>query len=152
VRARDRRIREIISRRAITTQRQLAEALSAAGIRVTQATISRDIKRLGLVKVPSGDGLSRYASPDAARPLAGETEARLRRAFSEFVTDVDEGSGLIVVKTTTGSASAVAEVIDEAGWPETVGTVAGDNTILIVPRRPGRRASLFRRLKSFLKG
>lgn len=150
MRARDRKILEIVARRPITTQAELVAGLRAAGIAVTQATVSRDIKRLGLVKVPVGDGSYRYHVPEAARPSAAEIQARLRRAMSEYVTEVDEGSGLVVVKTTTGSAGAVAEAIDEAGWPEITGTVAGDNTILVVPRREGHRATILRRLRSLL--
>lgn len=150
MRDRDRRIFEIIARRPITTQAELVRGLRAAGIDVTQATVSRDIKRLGLVKVPSGDGVYRYGTAEAARPLPGEVQARFHRAFTDYVTEIDEGSGLIIVKTTTGSAGAVAEAIDEAGWPEIVGTVAGDNTILVIPRKTGVRAALLRRLKGLL--
>jgi len=151
VRDRDRRILDIIARRPITTQAELVDALRAAGTAVTQATVSRDIKRLGLVKIPSGNGAYRYAVPDAARlPAAGEIQGRLRRAFTDYVTEIDEGSGLIVIKTTTGSAGAVAEAIDEAAWPEIVGTVAGDNTILLIPRKPSVRVALLRRLRGLL--
>jgi transcriptional regulator of arginine metabolism len=150
MRERDRRILEIIGRRPVTTQAELVAALRAGGIQVTQATVSRDIKRLGLVKVPSGNGNYRYATPESARPPVGDIEARLRRAFEEFVAEVDEGSGLVLVKTSTGSANAVAEVIDEAGWSEVAGTVAGDNTIIVVPRQARQRGPLLRRLRSFL--
>ncbi len=150
MRDRDRRILDIIARRSITTQVELLDALRSVGIQITQATASRDIKRLGLVKIPSGDGAYRYAVPEAARPPAGEVQVRLRRAFTDYVTEIDEGSGLIVVKTTTGSAGAVAEAIDEAGWSEIVGTVAGDNTILIIPRKVGARLALVRRLMELL--
>lgn len=150
MRDRDRRILEIVTRRPVTTQQELVAALRAAGIQVTQATVSRDIKRLRLVKVPAGDGTYRYQAPPTIQPSPAELEARLRRAFSEYVTDVDEGSGLVVVKTTTGSAGAVAEALDEAAWPEIVGTVAGDNTILVVPRRAAHRAAILRRLRGLL--
>jgi transcriptional regulator of arginine metabolism len=150
MRGRDRRILEIIAQKPVTTQAALVAALRAGGIDVTQATVSRDIKRLGLVKVPAGNGSYQYATSEAARPSAGDIEVKLRRAIGEFVIAVDEGSGLLLVKTSTGSANAVAEVIDEANWPELAGTVAGDNTIIIVPRRPAHRAVLLRRLRSFL--
>jgi transcriptional regulator of arginine metabolism len=152
MRERDRRILEIIHRRPITTQAHLVAALRAEGISVTQATVSRDIKRLGIVKVPTGDGSYRYSSPEAARPLGTEVEAHLRRTMAEFATGVVEGSGLILVKTTTGSASAVAEAIDEAAWPEIAGTIAGDNTILVVPRRSRDRPRLLGRLRRLLPG
>jgi transcriptional regulator of arginine metabolism len=69
----------------------------------------------------------------------------------EFVTGVDEGSGLVLVKTTTGSASAVAEAIDEADWPEIAGTIAGDNTILVVPRGPRERSRVLARLHKLIE-
>lgn len=147
MREREQRILEIVGRRSIATQAQLVAALRAAGIGVTQATVSRDIKRLGLVKLPAGDGTYRYQVPDSARPPAVEIQARLRRAFQEFVIAVDEGSGLILVKTTTGSAGAVAEAIDEASWPEVAGTIAGDNTILVVPRSGRVRVKVVERLR-----
>jgi transcriptional regulator of arginine metabolism len=148
VRERDRRLLEIVARQPIATQAQLVAALRRKGIRVTQATVSRDIKRLGLVKVPTGNGAYRYASPQTAQARSGEAEARLRRAFSEYVTGVDEGSGLVLVKTASGSAGAVAEAIDEMAWPEIAGTVAGDNTIIVVPRLPGHRVTVLRRLRA----
>jgi transcriptional regulator of arginine metabolism len=147
MRERDRRILEIITRRPVTTQADLVAALREAGIDVTQATVSRDVKRLGLVKVPGDGGLYRYQAPSAVRPSPGEVQTRLRRAFGEFVTEIDEGSGLVLVKTSMGSAGAVAEAIDEAGWPEIAGTVAGNNTILVVPRRTAHRRTILRRLR-----
>jgi transcriptional regulator of arginine metabolism len=150
VRQRDRHMLEIIARRPITTQSELVAALRAAGIRVTQATVSRDIRRLGLVKVPVRGGAARYQAPAAVRPSGPEVEARLRRVFADYVLAVEEGSGLALIKTSTGSANAVAEVIDEAEWREIAGTVAGDNTIIVVPRRPGHRSALLRRLRGYL--
>ncbi|MBI3998177.1 MAG: arginine repressor [Armatimonadetes bacterium] len=147
MRSRDRRVLDIIARRPITTQAELVAALRSAGIRVTQATVSRDIKRLGLVKVPTGDGAYRYRASEVPRPSRAEIEAMLRRAVRDYVVDTDEGAGLVVVKTSMGSAGVVAEAIDEASWPEVVGTVAGDNTIIVVPRRPGDRAVILSRLR-----
>ncbi|MDQ7850800.1 MAG: arginine repressor [Armatimonadota bacterium] len=132
------------------TQAELVRALRAAGLRVSQATVSRDIKRLGLVKVPTQDGRARYLPPAEALRMAPDAERRLTRAFQEYAVGVDEGSGLILVKTTTGTANAVAEAIDEVRWPEVAGTVAGDNTILVVPRTPRARLALRRRLQNLL--
>lgn len=151
MRERDRRILDLVARRPIRTQAELVEVLRAAGISVTQATVSRDIKRLGLVKIPGPQGAYRYQPPPAGRPPIGDVEVRLRRTMGEFVTAIDSGSGLVVVKTTTGSANAVAEAIDEAEWPEVVGTVAGDNTILVVPRGPRARTRLLARLRKTLR-
>ncbi|MDR7483258.1 MAG: arginine repressor [Armatimonadota bacterium] len=144
------RIFEIIARTPIATQEELVRALRARGIRVTQATVSRDIKRLGLVKVPTGDGSYRYAAPGATPPPGEEVRRRLQRAFADYVTAVEEGSGLVLVKTADGSAGPVAEAIDDAAWPEVAGTVAGDNTIIVVPRLARHRAVVLRRLRSLL--
>jgi len=148
MRARDRRILQIIARRPITTQDDLVKSLRAAGIDVTQATVSRDIKRLGLVKVPDAAGSYRYQAPDVARRPAGEVQALLHRAVQDYVTEIDHGAGVVVVKTAAGSASVVAEAIDEVAWPEVVGTVAGDNTIIVIPRRPAHRAVILKRLRA----
>ncbi len=148
MRERDRRILEIIRSRPISTQSRLQEELLRFGIRVTQATVSRDIKRLGLVKTPVGGGAYRYQHTGSTRSAPGDLEGRLRRAAAEYVTGVDEGSGLVLVKTSLGCAGAVAEAIDEVDWPEIAGTVAGDNTIIVVPRKPAQRAVILKRLRS----
>jgi transcriptional regulator of arginine metabolism len=150
MRQRDRQIRDIIARTPVTTQSELVAALRAAGIDVTQATVSRDIKRLGLVKVPDGAGRYRYQAPVATAPGPGDRQARLRRAVADYMTEVQEGSGLVVVKTETGSAGTVAEAIDEQAWPEVVGTVAGDNTIIVVPRDAAGRDLILRKLRDVL--
>lgn len=149
MRSRDRRILKLVADRPITTQDELVEALRGGGINVTQATVSRDIKRLGLVKVTAGDGAYRYQARErtAARGGGKELQANLRRAVRDYALEVDEGSGLVVVKTMTGSAGTVAEAIDEMLWPEVVGTVAGDNTIIVVPRRSSDRAVIVDRLR-----
>jgi transcriptional regulator of arginine metabolism len=147
---RERRIREIIAQHAVGTQEELVDVLRRQGLAVTQATVSRDIKRLGLVKVPSGEGRSRYLIPE--RPSPGTVLRRLRNAVTEYVLSVDAGEDLIVVHTLTGCAHAVAEAIDEMRWEEVVGTVAGDNTILVVPRRRAARDRLLVRLKRFVEG
>lgn len=130
------------------TQEELAAALGQHGLSVTQATVSRDIKRLGLVKVPSGHGRSRYAVPE--RPSPAEVLRRLRAA-TEYILSVDAGDALIVVHTLAGCANTVAEAIDEVRWEEVIGTVAGDNTIVVVPRRAARDRLLLR-LQRLIEG
>lgn len=135
---RTRKIREIVTTRSVETQADLVAALRQQRIRVTQATISRDIKRLGLVKAPAADGRYRYVLPGAAREPTPEAAQRLRGVFEEFALSVERGSDLVLVKTVPGGASPVAEAIDDMRWPEVAGTVAGENTIIVVPR--SRRA------------
>jgi transcriptional regulator of arginine metabolism len=147
---RERRIREIIVGHPIGTQEELAAALRRQGLAVTQATVSRDIKRLGLVKVTMGDGHSRYVAPD--RPSPVDVLRRLRHAATEYVLSVDAGDELVVVHTLTGRANAVAAAIDDMRWDDVVGTVAGDDTILVVPRRRAMRDVLLTRLRRLIEG
>jgi len=128
--ARHARIRDIIGRQAIETQDELAEALRQMHIDVTQATVSRDIKELMLIKVPIGDGRYRYAYPASKDALF--SNKRMERLFQDSVTGMDFSENIIVVKTLPGTANAVASALDHAGWPDILGTVAGDDSILVV--------------------
>jgi len=136
---RTRKIRKIVTRHHIATQTDLVAALRREGIRVTQATVSRDMKRLGLIKIPAPNGRYRYALPGTAPEPPRDAALRLRSAFAEFAVAVERGLDLVLVKTVPGGASPVAEAIDEMRWPDVAGTVAGENTVIIVPRR--RRAA-----------
>jgi len=147
--SRDRKILDLVTGEPIRTQRELVTALRRAGLRVSQATVSRDIKRLGLVKAP-GPGGARYLPHGALNGTPPDAATRLARAFRDYVVGIEEGSGLILVKTTTGSADAVAEAIDEIRWPEIAGTVAGDNTILVVPRTSASRRRIQTRLEELI--
>lgn len=124
-------ILDLIKKEAIDTQEQLAECLKLIGIEVTQATVSRDVKELRLIKVPIGDGRYRYAPPpDSLRNP--EELRRARRIFQEAVLSIDASFNLIVIKTLTGTAQGVAAVIDEMGITGILATVAGDDSILCV--------------------
>lgn len=147
---RERRIREILGRYAIETQDDLVGRLRQEGLAVTQATVSRDIKRLGLVKVPLSNGRSQYVAPE--RPSPADVLRRLQHAAMEYVLSADAGEDLVVVHTLTGRANAVAAAIDEMQWPDVVGTVAGDDTILIVPRRRAGRGRLLGMLRRVMEG
>lgn len=139
-RQRTARIRRIIEAERIETQDDLVRALRRGGIAVTQATVSRDIKRLGLVKVPVGDGRHRYALP-ASGPARPPDPARLRGVMVEFAREVLVAVDLVLVKTAPGGAPPVAQAIDDMRWPDLAGTVAGEDTIIAVPlTRPARRA------------
>jgi transcriptional regulator of arginine metabolism len=149
---RERLILEIVSARRVQTQQELVRALQERGLRVTQATVSRDVKRLGLVKVPDAQGRYRYAPPQELRESAAPgAREKLVAAFREFVTGVDWGEGLVLVKTLAGRANAVAAAIDEARMPEVAGTVAGDDTILVVVRRAESRDAVVRALEGLLE-
>jgi len=121
-------IREIIRHEIIETQDELAAQLRKRRIAVTQATVSRDIKELMLIKVPTGDGRYRYALP--AQENYAFTKERMRRIFNDTIIDCDEN--ILVVKTLPGGANTVAAALDYCKWPEIIGTVAGDDSILVV--------------------
>ena len=140
-------IREIITGKNIRTQEELALELKAMGVEVTQATISRDIRQMHLVKALAEDGTYCYA-------LGGKEDAgvadRLIRMLSDSVTDMDSAGNLIVVRTLTGSAHVAGEAVDSLKWPEIVGTIAGDNTLLVVVRTQEAVASVLERFRSIL--
>lgn len=127
---RQKKILEIIKKERVETQEDLAAALKRDGINVTQATISRDIKELGLIKVPGDNNAFRYAVPGEAALV--RSNERLKRVFLEHVLGLDYSENLIVIKTHPGGAQTVASAIDQAGWSEVIGTVGGDDTILVV--------------------
>ncbi len=138
-RLRQRAIQQVIASRPVGSQRELVDALTAQGFDVTQATVSRDITELGLLKAPRRDGHV-YVSPEdvAARPTAvpqpvpARTDERLRRILADVPVTVGR-SGLILVLTgTPGTASVVAQAIDESTLQEQEGTLAGDNTLLVL--------------------
>ena len=127
------KIREIIDRQVIETQEDLTNALREEGIEVTQATVSRDIKARMLPKVPMGQGRYRYAAPSAHAEGGGFFQAsRIARLFRDTVLSMDYSENLIVVKTMPGAANAVASAIDYTKWPQVIGTIAGDDNILII--------------------
>jgi transcriptional regulator of arginine metabolism len=153
-RSRQRAIREVVAREAVTSQQELAERLAERGFSVTQATVSRDIAELGLVKIARGDRHVYVAPEDiAAPPSAPAGEERLRRILSDIPVSVGR-SGLIVVLTgAPGTASVIAQAIDESNLAEQEGTLAGDNTLLVLfadEARLERWLARFRRLQALI--
>ena len=130
-------ILEIIASQDIETQESLAQALEQNGMKVTQATVSRDIKELRLVKVLTENGAYKYAqaekgdSADATDDTASGADHMLR-FFAQSVRSIASAGNLIVCKTNTATAQAAAEFIDNLKWPQIVGTIAGDNTVLAI--------------------
>lgn len=128
------KIKEIVERQIVETQEEVAELLRKEGIVVTQATVSRDIKELLLIKVPTGDGRYRYAFPPEQNLMF--SQSRMERIFQDSIVGMDYSQNLVVLRTLPGAAQAVASTIDHVRWPEIIGTVAGDDTILIVVKPP----------------
>jgi transcriptional regulator of arginine metabolism len=125
------KIREIIAANEIETQDELVESLRQAGFSVTQATVSRDIKELHLTKIPLVDGRYKYALPPDQRynPLQ-----RLKRALSDHFLHIDYTENLVVLKSLPGTANAIGALIDNLEWSEVMGTICGDDTVLIICR------------------
>ncbi len=125
------KIREIIANNDVETQDDLVDQLRRAKFNVTQATVSRDIKELHLVKVPMSDGRYKYSLPADQRfnPLQ-----KLKRALMDAFVRIDTASHFIVMKTLPGNANAVGALIDNLDWDEILGTICGDDTCLIICR------------------
>lgn len=126
-------IREFITSNDIETQEELVALLEKNNIQITQATISRDIKELRLIKVPTATGIYKYSLPADMKfnPLQ-----KLQNFISEAFVSIDEAGNLLVMKTIPGNANAIAVLIDQISWNDIVGTVCGDDTILIICKTP----------------
>lgn len=140
-------ILRLVHERAISTQAELAEALREAGFDVVQTTVSRDVAELGLTKVRDGGGRLVYAPPGAAN---GDRRRELVTALRRFALTLEASGNLLVVTTPRGYAAPLADAIDEAADPDVVGTVAGENTIIVVAREGVTGAQLRDRLRAHL--
>ncbi|ARD46846.1 arginine repressor [Sporosarcina sp. P37] len=125
------RIRDIITNNEIETQDQLVDSLKNAGVDVTQATVSRDIKELHLIKVPTPSGNYKYSLPTVPR---FNTEEKLKRMLEDAFVGIDSASHFIMLKTLPGNAQAVGSLVDNLDWDEMLGTICGDDTCLIICR------------------
>jgi transcriptional regulator of arginine metabolism len=142
------KIQEIINKEVIRTQEELAKKLQDAGFVVTQATVSRDIKELGLIKIPGNDDEYRYAIPTEQYPQ--NIQERLKRMLRETLVSVDDSENLVLIRTIPGNAHALASIIDNSNWPEVLGTVAGDDTILLVVKPKETAAVVCKRIHDLL--
>ncbi len=142
----------LLSERPVGSQGELAGLLVAAGIRVTQATLSRDLDELGAVKLRSPDGgQPMYVVPEDGSPLAARhcedaPPARLARLLGELLISADASANLVVLRTPPGASNFLASALDRAGLPDVLGTIAGDDTILVIGRDPQGGVDLARRL------
>jgi len=146
--ARHNLILEIIENKDIETQEELAEELKNHGVKVTQATVSRDIKELRLLKVLSEHGGYKYATVERAEKGMND---RFIRILTESIVSIDCVDNLMVIKTLSASASAAGEAIDSMKWSEVLGTIAGDNTLLIIGRSPEAIEALENRFNNLIK-
>ena len=137
-------ILEIIAEKEIDTQEGLTKALAEAGVNVTQATGSRDIRELKLIKTATNHGTYKYAVGGTEE---NEGQDRYLRIFSEAVTSVNGAGNLVVLKTITAAAQTAAEAIDNLGWPEIIGTIAGENTVVAIVKNIEDTDDVVARLK-----
>ena len=139
-------ILRVVRERRIESQDELREALSAEGFVVTQATLSRDIRELGLAKLADPQGGAYYAHPHRAalRP-------DLAQVLPTLLVSVDGVGPLLVLKTASGSAGAVTEALDQVGWSEVMGTIAGDDTVLVITRSQKLRQAVASRIQALVK-
>ena len=150
---RQRRIVELLGQNAVHSQGELADLLVAEGTEVTQATLSRDLVEVGAVKVRRGRSLV-YAVPGeggevaAVGSLGDSASARLRRTCEELLVSATPAANLVVLRTPPGAANYLASAIDQARDPDVVGTIAGDDTIMIVTVGPKRATAVATRLQA----
>jgi transcriptional regulator of arginine metabolism len=128
---RQHRVARLLAEHAVTSQAQLVDLLAAEGVAATQATVSRDLDDLGAIKVRAGGGDTVYAIPELPTEQRAP-EDHLRRVFSEWVVEVAHSGNLVVLRTPPGSAHVVGSALDRSGWTGVLGTVAGDDTLIVV--------------------
>lgn len=128
---RQKQVAELLAAEAITSQEQIVDHLAASDITATQATVSRDLEDLGAIKVRIPGGATAYAIPDHPHEQVAPA-GHLRRVFTEWVVDAQASANIVVLRTLPGSAHVVASAIDRTGLDEVLGTVAGDDTLMVV--------------------
>jgi len=141
--ARHAAIVDLLEGQPVASQTELGRLLAAKGVQVTQATVSRDLEELGAVKVRTGAGTA-YSVPPEGQPRTGTTEAvdaRLGRLLEELCVSAEATGGLVLLRTPPGGAHLLAAALDRAGLPEVAGTVAGDDTVLLITHTPATPAA-----------
>jgi transcriptional regulator of arginine metabolism len=145
---RQRKIRELIGSREIETQEELVEALAAENMPVTQATVSRDIKELQLIKVPLEDGRYKYSLPQDQRFNPAQ---KLKRALLDHFVKAEAAENLVVVKCMPGTANTIAALLDGMEWPEVAGSIGGDDTTLLICRTKEGAETIVERILEMLQ-
>lgn len=146
--ARHEKIIELIRKFDIDTQEELALRLNESGFKVTQATISRDIRALNMTKVTGKDGRSRYAILEGSSPDTGDKYSRVMR---DAIVSADAAQNLVVIRTVPGMAMGVAAALDAMKWPEILGSIAGDDTIMCALRNSDEAETVTERVLSLVQ-
>jgi transcriptional regulator of arginine metabolism len=142
-RSRQQAILELVAVRTVASQEELRQLLRQRGFGVTQSTLSRDLRELRLARIPTPEG-PRYASPEAAN---GEARTTREAVLPQFFVSSDGVSELLLLKSIPGGAQPIAEAIDAQSYPEVVGTIGGENTILVICRSPAAREKMERLIR-----
>lgn len=141
-------IRELVESRVVGSQEDLRRLLRQRGWDVTQSTLSRDLREMRLARIPTADGV-RYALADGSS--GGDDSPDLAAILPAFFDSLDAVGELLVLKTTSGGAQVVSEAIDSASWPDVLGTIGGENTVLIICRSAAAREKVARRIRTAAK-
>jgi transcriptional regulator of arginine metabolism len=149
-RRRQQAILDLVRRESLGSQAAILDRLHQQGFDVTQPTVSRDLEELGLVRARDEEGHLRYVPPGEA--TNGHGVERLHRVLQEFVLQLEASRNIVVVRTPPGSANTVAQVIDQVGLQDVIGTVAGDDTILVVVREGVRATTVVGRIEALMEG
>ena len=142
---RQHRVSQLLEKEDVTSQAKLVKLLAQQGVEATQVTVSRDLEELGAVKVRKPGGLLVYALPEGPKDRLAP-DLHLRRVLGEWVADVASSANLVVVRTPPGCAHVVASALDRAGLAEVLGTVAGDDTVVVIAAERVKGATLARKL------
>ena len=148
---RHQKILELINSYPIEKQEDLLAKLRESGFQVTQATVSRDIRQLRLVKAATGDGHYRYTTSSAAQGAVGDRPSRFENIFGESVLSVDSAGHIVMVSCHSGMANAACEVFDLVKWGNVIGSLAGDNTFIILMRSEEAAKQIVVELRKYIR-
>lgn len=144
-------IREIVTARAVASQEELRKQLIRRGWDVTQSTLSRDLRELRLARIPDDDGGVRYAFSEHGVAAADDEVRQLESMLPQLLTSVEGVQVIVVARTMKSGAQPVAEALDQLDWPDIAGTIAGDDTVMIICRSVPGRERVAKRLKGYLR-
>lgn len=142
-------IRDVVTAQAVASQEELRRQLLRRGWDVTQSTLSRDLRELRLARIPDSRGRPRYAFPESGSADSGAA-ARLEKMLPELIIAAEGVQVLVVVKTVKSGAQPTAEAMDQLDWPDVAGTIAGDDTVLVICRSVEGRERVLRKLRTYL--
>lgn len=141
-------IRDLVTTRTVASQEELRRLLAKKGWAVTQSTLSRDLRELRLARIPDAQGRARYAFSDQGG--SEQALARLERMLPELLVHVEGVDALVVARTMKSGAQPVAEALDQLEWSDVAGTIAGDDTVLIICRSATGRERVLRKLRAYI--